>query len=451
MKLVILLVFAISLLLSDAATQTTQQQQYNARSSRRERNLDHWDATALAFYLGLDESTGKQLPHHEYPGYDAAVLFYAQWCQNCHAFAPIWDAIATHLHAGSASSKLVMAVFDCEFSAKHSQLCNAAGVQHYPTLLFIGDGTFHDSDVLTRTLLGKKRSAGPAGPSPIPHTIKFQGTWQYADSVLDWIRLMQGFSKWHQWSSSGILHYVRNGLLGFLRPQRLSKKKTIASLPIGVPSTMDSTSTTSSVDVSLLETKLKQSEETAVLMEKAATHAGLLLDSILLASNTTTSTNDVFTVLNDMNAWNATKTTNAPVVSQVVRSCTLELSLDYCSRLTTHVTNAYLDEMANETEFPSMAEIESLLQTRIATQEPYCGTFDECLQQDFVPEKCRPSTCPFQHVACRYVNACLDTSIQREYAIALELVTESQEYPPPPPPESATTTNDKKKGSWGLK
>ena len=55
MKLVILLVFAISLLLSDAATQTTQQQQYNARSSRRERNLDHWDATALAF-VGTNRS-----------------------------------------------------------------------------------------------------------------------------------------------------------------------------------------------------------------------------------------------------------------------------------------------------------------------------------------------------------------------------------------------------------
>ena len=90
--------------------------------------------------------------------------------------------------------------------------------------MFIGDGTFHDSDVITRTLLGKKRSAGPAGPSPIPHTIKFQGQWQCADSVLDWIHLMLGFSKWYQRSSSGILHYIRNGLLGFLRPQRLQRK-----------------------------------------------------------------------------------------------------------------------------------------------------------------------------------------------------------------------------------
>ena len=53
-----------------------------------------------------------------------------------------------------------------------------------------------------------------------------------------------------------------------------------------------------------------------------------------------------------------------------------------------------------------MAEIEALLQHRIATREPYCGMFDECLQQDFLPEKCRPKSCPYQEqVACRYVNA----------------------------------------------
>lgn len=79
--------------LCDASTQSKQQQQqYSTRATaRRERNLDHWDADTLVYYLGIDETTGKVSPDHEYPGYDTAVMFYAQWCQNCHAFAPTWD------------------------------------------------------------------------------------------------------------------------------------------------------------------------------------------------------------------------------------------------------------------------------------------------------------------------------------------------------------------------
>ena len=107
-----------------------------------------------------------------------------------------------------------------------------------------------------------------------------------------------------------------------------------------------------------METKLKASEETAILMEKAATHAGLLLDSVLFAPPNTTTPNDVFAFLDtNHHAWNATKSNRAPVVSQVMRSCTLELSLDYCGRLSTHVTNGYLDEMANETDFQAWQKL----------------------------------------------------------------------------------------------
>ena len=446
-----------TLVLCQAATKTKQQhqhqhQQYSTYTARRERNLDHWDADTLAYYLGIDETTGKVLETHEYPGYDAAVLFYAQWCNNCHAFAPSWDAIATHVHAGSASSKLMMAVFDCERDARHMQLCSAAGVQHYPTLMFIGDGTYHDSDVVSRTLFGKKKSAGPAGPSPIPHTVKFQGQWQYADSVLDWIRLMQGFSRWHRWTSQGFLRHVRNGLLGFLRPNRLVKKKA-TSLPVGVPTTTTGRSSSSSMDeqVSLLQSQLKQSEEDGKLMERAAAHAGLLLDAILFPPKFQNATSDAFTVLNTTNAWDST---SQDLVHQVLRVCTVELSLDYCSRLSTHVTNKYLDEMANATDFPSFPVIETLLKDRIVQQEPYCGMFDDCLKENFSSSECKPTTCPFQDAGCRYVSACLDSTIEREYAVALGLIEEGDEFPPKQTTETTTDTassaKKKKKSAWGL-
>ena len=112
--------------------QQAEAKKYESTISRRERNLDHWDVPTAAAYLGLHPETLKPLPQFasaglpssstsdggsaelldEYVGHDAAVLFYAQWCKNCHAVAPSWDAIATHVKAGSRSSKLIMALFD---------------------------------------------------------------------------------------------------------------------------------------------------------------------------------------------------------------------------------------------------------------------------------------------------------------------------------------------------
>ena len=362
-------------------------------------------------------------------------MFYAQWCQNCHALAPTWDAIATHLHAGSQSSKLIMALFDCEQSYRNMQLCTAAGVQHYPTLMFIGDGTYHDTDIISKTVMGKK-SAGPAGPSPIPWTVKFQGQWQYADSVLDWIRTMQGISRWHKWTSEGFLRYIRNGLLGFLRPKRLTKKK-LQSLPVGIPSTGNT-----DAQVSLLETKLEQTKEDGKLMEKAAAHAGLLLDAVLFPPKNDT---DVFMKMNETGAWDTDKATP---VTQVMRACTIELSLDYCSRLSTHVTNDYVDEMANMTEYPPMDEIEALLRDRIGQQEPYCALFDDCMVQDFSSKECRPAKCPFKDAGCRYTAACLDSTIEKEYAVALGLIQEGEELTAAPVKEEAPPA--KKQKRWGI-
>jgi len=63
---------------------------------RREDSLDHWDSDTLAYYLD------------NYPGYDLAVMFYAQWDTNSHQLAPYWNRIAVALDAGSTQSNLIM-------------------------------------------------------------------------------------------------------------------------------------------------------------------------------------------------------------------------------------------------------------------------------------------------------------------------------------------------------
>jgi len=131
--------------------------------------------------------------------------------------APSWDAIATHVNAGTKSANLVMALFDCEKTAKHTELCAAAGISAYPTLMFVGSGEYHDTDFVTRSLVGKDKSAGPFGATTLRRTVKFQGNWQYGDQILDWVNIMRGLSSWHGFTESGPLVSLRNGLFKLIR------------------------------------------------------------------------------------------------------------------------------------------------------------------------------------------------------------------------------------------
>jgi hypothetical protein len=229
-----------------------------------------------------------------------------------------------------------------------------------------------------------------------------------------------------------MFRYIRNGLLGFLRPKPLGRK-TPQSLPVGIPSGNNEAQTL------LLNKKLEQTKEDSKLMERAAAHAGLLLDCMLFPNKTA----DVFATLTESGAWNST---SMDPVHQVMRACTLELSLDYCSHVMMHVTNEYIDELSNITKIPSMQEIEALLNDRIAQQEPFCAIFDQCLQENFASAKCRPPECPFQDAGCLYTSACLDSTIEKEYAFALEIIAEGEEFPPKPKYTAVPT----KKYAWGI-
>ena len=132
-------------------------QTYETTISRRERNLDHWDAETLAAYLGLDPDTAQPLEDATYVGIDASIMFYAQWCKNCQKFAPVWDTIGQIVHAGTTESNLIMALFNCELDQQHTKLCDAAGVTHYPTLMYVGAGPYQDTDPITSAVAGDNR------------------------------------------------------------------------------------------------------------------------------------------------------------------------------------------------------------------------------------------------------------------------------------------------------
>lgn len=433
------------------STFAASQKTYETLISRRERNLDHWDAETLAAYLGLDVDTAKPLPdsEHQYAGIDAAVMFYAQWCKNCQRFAQIWDTIGTLVHAGTTQSNLIMALFNCELNDQHTRLCNAAGVTHYPTLMFVGAGPYADSDPVSTFLL-KDKAAGPYGATTLKRTVKFQGDLNIGDSVLDWIRAMQGLSKWYKWghTDGGWLKTIRSLFFNPFDKKKGKQDVQKTALPVGIPPVFGKTSGESTKSAYVLQKELKESEGKVSSMkielqeyELATSHAGHLIQSFLFPKmadvadeGTSKKALDVFAVLDEVKGWNSklsspgnsTTETKLSIENDegvIMKACVMGLTLDFCTRLSKKLTTDYLDSLDHleQSKYPSFTEMEAQLRVILNETEPFCGIFDDCYAKDFKGEECRPSTCPFKNDgACRYVGSCLTEPIMSEYKDALE-------------------------------
>jgi hypothetical protein len=57
--------------------------------------------------------------------------------------------------------------------------------------------------------------------------------------------------------------------------------------------------------------------------------------------------------------------------------------------------------------------------------EPYCSQFMSCVNESFVPESCRPRTCPLHKDGCNFVSICLNTDILDQFLITDKAKTES--------------------------
>ena len=180
-------------------------------------------------------------------------------------------------------------------------------------------------------------------------------------------------------------------------------------------------------------------------MDRAVKHASYIIDSLLFpvlpvsdgeeggtdddGTATTVSVPsyiDPFEVLASDGGWDAKSmrtdaSSSSSIDPYLLRTCVTDLSLDYCTRVNTRATTAFLDEITNavddpNAEYPSLSEVDSILGDRVAALEPYCGVYDECLVTDFQGEKCRPEACPFvEDITCRYISSCFHGKIRGEY------------------------------------
>jgi hypothetical protein len=164
---------------------------------------------------------------------------------------------------------------------------------------------------------------------------------------------------------------------------------------------------------------------------------------------------DLFAFLNQTEGWSST----APK-SKVLRSCLQDLSLEYCQRYTTIMTEEFLAEYPGVVADKSNQDLVSRLSDRLEEQEPYCMLVDACVINGFVHAKCRPSGCPFSDpTACRFLTSCFYESMQKQYAKALGV-----ELPPANATVATSPTGDartdqgnaqhaskgKKKSGWGV-
>lgn len=404
----------------------------------RPNNLDYLDLETMEYFLTAPKED-----------FDVAVLFYAQWCNNCHKFAPLWDQISRLQKAGTEQSKLIMGLFDCEADKAHSEVCNKAGVKHYPTISFfsLSGQTFS---------LRKPR-----------HETQYGGNWQYGDAVFDWIKTMSALSQWHRlgWGKK-----LRSLFFG-----KRSKAKA-KPLPLGIPggqgsgiaaasgssfSGSGSTKTTATSSAAS-EKKIEDLEAKVQEYSDIAIRSSTLLDAILFPLTTGThvletennkNATDVFYLIADTDGWNSTDS-----IDLVLQACAMEISLDYCQRLSTYLTN---DWVAKQVGLESITEeviaaYSTYLAEALPESEPYCMIIEECIIGNFATEECRPNHCPFKDpAACRYLSSCLSPDIQAEYAKVLNVSLIDDALNMGPSSASATAgsgsdSSNSKGSGWGL-
>lgn len=456
---------------SSTSLSSQKKSSYKVNIVRRDLNIDHWDLDTLIFYLGFDNKRtnifekdgGKHLNKiREYAGIDAAVMFYAQWCRVCHAFVPIWDTIASLLYAGTTRGNLVMALFDCELNEQHMKICDIVGVEKYPTLMYLGVSSFHESDSFWDLLLCKdaKFNLDPQNYK-LSRAVTFQGDLNVGDSVLDWIKAMKALSSWNSLAidKGDWIRSFRKTLWNILNLRifkNLTKKKepsNLSYLPVGIPYYRENLTFYPMAvkwELNMLEDKIKSFEIDLESYKLATKNGDLFIESFLFPPqvklyshstyldknvskdhsgvNVTTINADPFEVMNDTMAWDVkTGIVISPQKNKheaiILKSCLIDTITNYCNRLFTRVTSQFISTLKTVpiVDYPNIINIEKEIRTSVEEKEPYCIIFQNCLVTDFkLGEEetiCRPIKCPFVNSnACVYVSGCLSDSIKTEYS-----------------------------------
>lgn len=241
---------------------------------------------------------------------------------------------------------------------------------------------------------------------------------------------MRGLSSWHSFMNSGVLKWIR-GRFNVVKKKADGVKD--AQLPVGIKA---SNGAGQADDFALrkLQQKMDDVEEKNELLTKSALHSDILMNAMLFTNPTT---DDAFKTLHDTNAWdNNTNTENYDLDdATILRTCVINLSVDYCSRVARDIPPEKLEDV-------TLWNMETVIYDLLGEIDPFCGKIDKCHKEDFELDECQPESCPFENPqACAYVATCLNEELKEAYKKELkEIQGDSQE----------AVTENKSTSGWGM-
>lgn len=404
----------------------------------RKGNIDYIFDETLEFYINYyNNDNSSNTNNNIVLDYDVTIMFYAQWCKNCHALASTYEQIARMLHAGTIDSKLIVGFFDCEYNIQHSILCEQIGIQHYPTIAyfnFAADKQQHQYE--EKNNKKEKITNKTKKKASYKHITKFNGNWQYAESILDWIKYMKLIS-YYQRNNKWIQTFRRSILGLFLPNMRRTNhrqnngnngiKKLLSfksSLPVGIPKLDESdnnkyassTSSSSAGDDNDYQVLLKSYERNIDLLRRTddmLQHKDAMIDTLLFPKEFDVDIVDAKGTLYDINivipianktytdlylymyltdTWptiesmkNQSIYPNVVTDTMILTKCMSDIIYDYCSRIQTKFMYHWVQRNSNITYISETIydQYENDLRDHFMIQEPYCTIVEACIEHDF--------------------------------------------------------------------
>jgi hypothetical protein len=270
--------------------------------------------------------------------------------------------------------KMDVVLFDCEATTDNQRLCAHVGVEHYPSVLFVGYGSYRRNDPVRRRLLGKK-----AVPE---RTVMYTGDL-YFESVRDWVRTMRFFSRLSR------LFGRAARLLGYGKEKEREEAARLDTIRA------ENAALKASAAASAAETQKRASvsQQSAKLTQKYATkHDAFryLSDRGYGVANTS--------VPADLTAASMPATTKAGTDVEGEREDESTGTLTAIKRCVAETTSQHCEAQGDE------------------RAEPFCAKIATCQKHDFASLECRPATCPLHQEGCDFASICLNTDIIQVYA-----------------------------------
>ena len=268
--------------------------------------------------------------------------------------------------------KMETVLFDCEATIDNQRLCAHVGVEHYPSVLFVGYGSYRRNDFMSNKLLGKKR---------VPERSVMYAGELYFESVRDWVRTMRFFSRLSR------LYGRMARLLGYGMNRGKEEVTRLDALRR---------------ENAALKAK---AAEAAAEAKKSGKNEQLVAQSVRLAKEFGTK-GDTFSYLSDRGygrggaqgcggGANASSSSSLPSNSAAYEPPLS--SLHAVKRCVAEVTGQHCDGQGGD------------------RAEPFCDKVEACRLADFESLECRPATCPLHPEGCLFTSICLHPSIVKAY------------------------------------